>query len=73
MNQHNWDLDSLNDFESLKDLFHRKEVFCDPQVCELITKSETRNWKILKTRCLVKTQRVLSVRVTLAGPSECNQ
>ena len=73
MNQHNWDLDSLNDFESLKDLFHRKEVLFDPQVCELITKSETRNWKTLKTRCLVKTQRVLSVRVTLAGPSECNQ
>ena len=73
MNQHNWDLDSLNDFESLKDFFHRKEVLFDPQVCELITKSETRNWKILKTRCLVITQQVLNVRVTLAGPSECNQ
>ena len=41
------------DFESMKDFFHRKEVLCEPQVCELITKSETRNWKILKTPCLV--------------------
>ena len=50
-----WDLDSYDDFESLKDFFHRKEVLCEPQVCELITKSETRNWKILKTPCLVIT------------------
>ena len=47
-------------------------MLCEPQVCELITKSETRNWKTLKTRCLVKTQRVLSVKVTLADSTPQN-